>query len=161
METKSLDRLQLLHPAIRKDAITAYREAVRRTPVGVHPFIVQTLRTFEEQDLLYQKGRTRPGPIVTNAKAGASYHNYGLALDFCLEIKGKLVWNVDKNWMKVVECFKEYGFDWGGDWTKFHDYPHFEKSFEFHWRDLLAFHNQKKVDEKGYVILPHKPNHLA
>jgi peptidoglycan L-alanyl-D-glutamate endopeptidase CwlK len=78
----SINRLKLLHPAIRQDAIDAYNEAVRKTPVGVHPVIVQTLRTFEEQDLLYQKGRTRPGPIVTNARAGQGYHNYGLAIDF-------------------------------------------------------------------------------
>jgi hypothetical protein len=43
METKSLDRLQLLHPAIRKDAIAAYREAVRRTPVGVQLFFFCSL----------------------------------------------------------------------------------------------------------------------
>jgi peptidoglycan L-alanyl-D-glutamate endopeptidase CwlK len=153
METKSLDRLQLLHPAIRKDAIAAYREAVKQTPKGVHPFVVQTLRTFEEQDLLYQKGRTRPGPVVTNARAGSSYHNYGLALDFCLEVNGKLMWTVNKDWMTVVTIFKSYGFDWGGDWSNFKDYPHLEKTFNNHWRDLLVTYKQKQVDEGGYVIL--------
>jgi peptidoglycan L-alanyl-D-glutamate endopeptidase CwlK len=152
----SIERLSKLHPSIRSDAVRAYREAVRLTPQNVHPVVVQTLRTFEEQDLLYQKGRTRPGPIVTNAKAGSSYHNYGLALDFCLDVKGKLIWTVNKDWMTVVECFKELGFSWGGDWTGgFKDYPHLEKHFGFHWRDLLALHNEKKVDEGGYIVLPH------
>lgn len=152
MDLISIERLQKLHPLIRKDAIAAYNEAVRRTPVGVHPVIVQTLRTFEEQALLYQKGRTRPGPVVTNAKPGQSYHNWGLALDFCLQVKGKLIWTVNKDWMTVVNSFKEYGFQWGGEW-KFKDYPHLERHFDFHWRDLLALRSAGKLDESGYVII--------
>lgn len=152
-DSTSLKRLQLLHPAIREDAIQAYNEAVKKTPVGVHPVIVQTLRTFEEQDLLYQKGRTRPGPKVTNAKAGTSYHNYGLAIDFCLELNGKLVWSVNKDWMTVVNIFKAHGFEWGGDWKSFKDYPHLEKTFGHKWQELLAFHKAKTVDCNGYVEL--------
>jgi peptidoglycan L-alanyl-D-glutamate endopeptidase CwlK len=152
-DTVSLSRLNQLHPTIRQDAIDAYNEAVRRTPVGVHPVIVQTLRTFEEQDLLYQKGRTRPGDKVTNAKAGASYHNYGLAVDFCLQINGKLVWKVDANWMIVVECFKEHGFSWGGDWKSFKDQPHVEKTFGHNWKELLARYKAGQKDADGYVDL--------
>ena len=151
-DTISLARLNLLHPLIREDAIEAYNEAVMKTPKGVHPVIVQTLRTFEEQDLLYQKGRTRPGPKVTNARAGASLHNYGLALDFCLQVNGKLVWEVDKNWMIVVDCFKACGFEWGGDWRSFSDYPHLEKSFGFTWKQLLALH-KSGGREGAYVHL--------
>lgn len=153
METVSIARLKLLHPAIREDAIAAYTEAVRRTPVGVHPFIVQTLRSFEESDALYQKGRTRPGPKVTNAKAGQSYHNYGLALDFALQINGRLIWEVDKNWLIVVACFKEKDFEWGGDWKTFKDQPHLEKRFGLNWRTLLERHNAGAVDKDGYVKL--------
>lgn len=149
----SINRLNQLHPAIRMDAMKAYNEAVRRTPVGVHPFIVQTLRSFEESDALYQKGRTRPGPIITNAKAGQSYHNYGLALDFALQINNILKWKVDKNWMIVVECFKEQGFDWGGDWRTFKDQPHLEKRFGLHWKELLKRYKAGQVDENGYVII--------
>lgn len=156
----SIQRLNLLHPLIREDAIKAYQEAVLATPVGVHPFIVQTLRTFEEQDLLYQKGRTRPGPKVTNAKPGSSFHQYGLAIDFCLEINGKLVWKVDKNWMIVVEKFKEYGFIWGGDWKSFKDYPHVEKNFGYTWKELLAIYNANKVDA-GYVTIPLTPSNIT
>lgn len=149
----SIGRLELLHPKLREEAIRLYREAVRITPVGVHPFIVQTLRTFEESDALYQKGRTRPGPKVTNAKAGQSYHNYGLALDFCNQINGKLVWTVDKNWMKVVDLFKSAGWEWGGDWKSLKDYPHLEKRFGLHWKDLLKKHEAEEVDKNGYVII--------
>ena len=153
METASLDRLNQLHPSIRESAIRAYKKAVQITPKGVHPFVVQTLRTFEEQDLLYQKGRTRPGAKVTNAKPGQTYHNYGLALDFCLQINGKLVWKVDENWMKVVQCFKEEGFEWGGDWKSFKDQPHVEKRMGWHWKDLLTRHKAGTKDGEGYVKL--------
>lgn len=151
----SIARLNQLHPAIRESALRAYRKAVKITPVGVHPVIVQTIRSFEEQDLLYQKGRTRPGPKVTDARAGQSYHNYGLAIDFCNAINGKLVWPKvpDRNWMIVVECFKEEGFKWGGDWKSFQDNPHFEKSFGLKEKELLARVKSGKVDSLGFVIL--------
>lgn len=150
----SLSKLELLHPAIRQEAIGAYNEAVKVTPVGVHPVVVQTLRTFAESDLLYQKGRTRPGPVVTNAKAGQSYHNYGLAVDLCLQVNGKLIWEVNDNWIKMINCFKKRGWNWGGDWKgKLKDFPHVEKTMGFNWRDLLALHNSGKVDDKGYVIM--------
>ena len=37
---------------------------------------------MEEQAMLYAQGRSRPGKIVTQAKPGQSYHNYGLAFDW-------------------------------------------------------------------------------
>jgi peptidoglycan L-alanyl-D-glutamate endopeptidase CwlK len=156
----SLQRLNLLHPLIREDAIKAYEEAVLATPKGVHPFIVQTLRTFEEQDLLYQKGRTRPGPKVTNAKAGASLHNYGLALDFCNQVNGKLIWKVDKNWLTVIDIFKSYGFSSGNDWKSFKDAPHLEKSFGYTWRQLLAIHKAGQR-ENDYVTINLQPSNVA
>ena len=127
----SLAKLQQLHPALRDVAIAAYNEAVAATPTGVHPVIDQTLRSFEESDKLYQQGRTTPGPIVSNAKAGQSWHNYGLALDFHLQVNGKDVWpnhpEQDADWMTVVNIFKKHGFNWGGEFPgTFKDYPHLE-----------------------------------
>lgn len=152
----SMDRLQQLHPSIRQSAIDAYIEACRVTPVGVHPFITETLRSFERSNALYAQGRTAPGQIVTNAKGGSSLHNYGLAIDFVIQVNGKEVWKVDANWMKVVEVFKKHGFRWGADWdgdgkTKAQgdkdeglvDAPHFEKTNGLGWRELLAKYNAK------------------
>lgn len=153
MEQDSVTRLGLLHPKLVSIAKDAYADAVHFTPVGVHPYVVQTLRTFPEQDFIYQQGRTRPGPIVTNAKPGQTYHNYGLAFDFCNQVNGKLRWVVDKNWMIVVDIFKSYGFKWGGDWKSIKDYPHFELTFGYNWRELLLLHNSGKVDENGYVLI--------
>jgi len=153
METKSIERLHQLHPLIRQKALDAYAEAVRVTPVGIHPFITQTLRTFKESDALYAQGRTTKGNIVTNAKAGQSYHNYGLALDFVNQINGVAKWTIDKNWMLVVAVFKKHGFVWGGDFKSIPDAPHFEMTMGNHWKTLLALHNAGKVDKDGYVII--------
>lgn len=153
METKSIDRLNQLHPKIREKALAAYKEAVRVTPVGVHPYITQTLRTFAESDALYAKGRTTKGPKVTNAKAGQSFHNYGLALDFVNQVDGKTPWVVDENWMKVVRVFKKHGFVWGGDFKSIPDAPHFEMTLGYTWRELKALHDAGKVDKNGYVLI--------
>lgn len=144
MDTKSLEKLNQLHPSIRQDAIDAYTEACRITPANVHPVIDETLRSFERSNQLYAQGRTTSGDIVSNSKAGQSYHNYALALDFHLQINGKDVWNVDDNWMKVVKCFKDKDFTWGGDFQSLKDYPHFEKTLGHNWRELLAMHDDGK-----------------
>ena len=48
----------------------------------IEPLIYCGRRTMEEQAELYAKGRTKGGKIVTKAKPGQSYHNYGLAFDW-------------------------------------------------------------------------------
>lgn len=140
----SIVQLNTLHPLIRKDAIAAYKEAVRLTPNGVHPVINEGLRSFARSNQLYAQGRTKPGPIVTNAKAGQSLHNFALAVDFFLLINGKDVWTVEDNWMIVVKCFKDKGFTWGGDFKgRFKDFPHLEKTNGLTWKQCLAKYNRK------------------
>ncbi len=114
-----------------------------------------TLRNFEEQNELYYLGRSKPGKIVTNAKAGYSVHNYGLAFDIVLlldkngdGIFEKASWDTktdfdnDKiaDWTEVVNHFKKMGWTWGGDWKSFPDYPHFEKTFGLAPKELFAKH---------------------
>lgn len=145
MDQNSLNKLNLLHPKIKQSAVDCYNEAVKQTPIGVHPYIVQTLRTFAESDALYQQGRTKPGEIVTKASAGQSYHNYGLALDFGLLINDHESYKVDDNWMIVVNIFKKAGWTWGGNFPEgFHDNPHLENKLGHNWKDLLQLHNSGK-----------------
>lgn len=149
----SYERLNRLHPLIRQDAIDAYKEAVRRTPKGVHPVINETDRSYERSNELYAQGRTKKGPIVTNARGGSSWHNFSMGIDFFLEVNGKPVWKVDANWMIVVDCFKKRGFAWGGDFRSIVDYPHFEKTMGLtlaKCRQLLA---AGKVDKNGFIII--------
>lgn len=131
----SLERIEKLHPAIRKQVREAYLDINMSLPKGVRLRISQGLRTISEQDALYAQGRTTKGKIVTNARGGDSWHNWSLAFDFVLlydrDKNGSLEtasWDENKYWMQVVNAFKKLGFAWGGDW-RFKDSPHFQKVF--------------------------------
>lgn len=152
-DAKSMERLNELHPSIREAAIRAYTKACKITPVGVHPYITETYRSFKRSDELYAQGRTKPGSIVSNARGGQSIHNYFLALDFVLMINGKMSWNVDDNWKKVVKCFEEEGFEWGGYW-KFKDYPHFQKTNGYSLKQIQEkYKNGDFMDGDKYLNL--------
>jgi peptidoglycan L-alanyl-D-glutamate endopeptidase CwlK len=131
-----------LHPTVAQKAWEAIYEAWQQ---GIYVLITQGYRSIAEQDALYAKGRTTPGPKVTNAKGGESYHNFGLAVDFCLMTKdGKVTedgysWDdTCADWKKVVQIFKAKGFKWGGDFKSFKDTPHFEMTFGFSTAQLQA-----------------------
>ncbi len=134
----TLKRIDLLHPILREEVKTMYGEICSRLIGRVVCRFSHTLRTDKEQNELYAQGRTKPGKKVTNAKGGYSYHNFGLAFDIVLIIDNKEAsWDMktdfdgDKkaDWMEVVEVAKKYGWEWGGDWVKFKDAPHFQKTF--------------------------------
>lgn len=145
MDERSLSNLNTLHPKFKPSAIQAWTEAQAAMPDNVQIIVIQGLRSFAESDALYAQGRTAPGPIVTKAAAGQSYHNYGLAFDFLMLTNGKEDSIVGPNWMKVVSIMKEAGMEWGGNFPEgFHDNPHFENRYGYNWRDLLALHNAIK-----------------
>ncbi|MNO44252.1 Peptidoglycan L-alanyl-D-glutamate endopeptidase CwlK precursor [compost metagenome] len=128
IKAKSASKLTGLHPVVRQ----ATERLIERSFASSVPIIItQGLRTITEQNELYAQGRTKPGQIVTNARGGYSNHNFGMAIDFALlQPDGKSVsWTVGKEWMVVVEIAKQLGFEWGGDWKSFKDYPHFEMCF--------------------------------
>ncbi len=154
MDKISLQRIDKLHPKLREEVKQIVANIEKR---GVNIRITQGLRTIEEQNALYAQGRTKPGKVVTNAKGGHSYHNYGLALDFCLlhkdgTVSFSLIEDLDKDnkadWMEVVEEFKKYGWESGMDW-KFSDSPHLQKVFGQSIEKLLI----TKKDNEGYPII--------
>ena len=131
------ERIAKLHPKIREDAATLLNTVQEK--LGIKLRVTQGFRSFKEQNDLYEQGRTKPGKIVTNAKGGESYHNYGLALDVC-EIRGReAIWECD--WKKIAPIAKGLGWEWGGDWTSFKDKPHFQKAFGKSEKQLLALYN--------------------
>lgn len=69
--------------------------------------VVCTYRSFEEQEALYAKGRVRPGPVVTNARAGDSFHNFRRAFDVAFLKGTQLTWNGP--WEKVGKIGGEPG----------------------------------------------------
>ena len=165
----SIERIKLLHPSIITLVTNSVDKAESSMPKNEAIRIVQGLRTFSEQDSLYALGRTKINPdgkssakpmgnIVTNAQGGKSIHNYGLAVDFALLIDkdnngtfDELSWSMtlDMNndsktdWSEVVNCFKSFGFSWGGDWRTFKDNPHCDMTFGHDWRWFLQQYNAK------------------
>lgn len=136
-DTVSIPRVQLLHPKVRAEVVVIIDYLESAWPANTKIRIVQGLRTIEEQNALYAKGRTTPGPKVTNARGGKSYHNYGLAIDYVIMVGGALDWNHPLN-KEVIAAFKSKGWKWGGEFKSIVDKPHFEKSFGFTVSQLLA-----------------------
>lgn len=103
-------------------------------------------RTWEEQDALFAKGG------VTNARGGQSNHNFGIAGDFGV-FRGKSYLDSENPILarRVHEACavhaRALGFEWGGDWTRFKDFPHFEIS-----TGLSMAEKRKRYQEKGSVL---------
>ena len=150
-DSVSIPRVKLLHPKIRDEVAQLIGKVEFNNPKFAIR-IVQGLRTIDEQNALYAQGRTAPGHIVTNAKGGSSFHNYGLAIDFALlydkdgdgryetfswEINADLDKDGIKDWQEVVTQFKAEGYEWGGDWKSIKDDPHLQKTFGHTWHELL------------------------
>lgn len=144
----TIQRIALVHPKYRDEVTTIYNEA-EEALTNYNLRFSYTLRTFQEQDLIFQQGRSRPGEIVTWARPGYSYHNYGLAIDICLiSPDGKMAsWDTkadfDKDgisdWMEVVKVFEKYGWEWGVKNKKGEriDLPHFQKPSGYSTIQLL------------------------
>lgn len=161
--------INTLHPSVRFEVQCMVAEVNREYLTGIAKVILtQGKRTFAEQDALYAKGRTvkgdsgvtakKPlGNTVTNAKGGQSVHNYGFAVDIALLVDNKVIWDEKKDfdkdaqadWIEVVHVFKKYTWNWGGDWVKFKDLPHFDKAGYGDWKKL----SKMPKDDNEYVIL--------
>lgn len=104
------------------------RELLRKGSEQVTPyifFITDGFRTASDQDALYAKGRDgNKGRIVTNARAGQSPHEYGLAVDLAFQKDGILYYD-DWLYQRIYPIARELGFSLGVDW-KNPDRPHFE-----------------------------------
>ncbi|WP_235001656.1 M15 family metallopeptidase [Halobacillus sp. Marseille-P3879] len=131
-----------LHPTVENKKNQLLEDA---SEIGIDVVITDGIRTIEEQEEIYERGRTKEGQIVTYAEGGESYHNYGLAVDFALRTEeGRISWNTeaDRNdngeadWVEVAELAKDLGFEWGGDWESFQDYPHLQMDFGLSIREL-------------------------
>jgi len=96
------------------------------------------LRSLEEQDKLYQQGRSKPGRIVTNAPAGSSAHNWGCATDwaeFFPGFSGQDIWN-KANWRHFESVARQVpNIRWGG-YFSIVDKPHIELKINTRWGDI-------------------------
>ena len=106
---------------------------------GIDLLVTSTYRDNASQDALYAQGRTTVGRIVTNAKAGQSWHNYRCAVDVVPVVAGKPRWDVkDAVWQEVGRLGKAAGLEWAGDWKRFKEYPHFQYTSGLTFAQLQA-----------------------
>ncbi|WP_345239218.1 M15 family metallopeptidase [Pontibacillus salipaludis] len=152
LEKKDTPMPTELHPEVEK----AKNELLNRAKEkGISVVITDGHRSIERQNELYEQGRSGEGSVVTNADGGESYHNYGLAIDFALKTnRGDVVWDTTRDgngngkadWMEVVSIAKDLGFEWGGDWSSFKDYPHLQMDFGLSIREL-QYGKRPKVEK--------------
>lgn len=105
---------------------------------GITIGISECVRTVAEQDVLYAKGRTMPGKIVTKAKGNtySSMHQWGVAFDFYLKmdvdgdgsVSDDAFNNSTELFNKVGKIGQSIGLEWGGAWKSMKDLPHFQLS---------------------------------
>lgn len=127
-------RLDDLHPAMRPRAERLLADA---HAAAIPLTVTCTLRSMGAQARLHAQGRTVPGKVVTNARPGYSFHNYGLAIDV---VPSELVVLPDWGetaahraratalWRRVGAIGRAAGLTWGGDFVRLPDRPHFEWS---------------------------------
>jgi len=119
-----------LHPQLR-DGVPKILAAM--AALGFPMMVTDALRTTEEQRVLYAKGRTQPGAIVTNADGVAKTSNhqaqadgFGHAVDCCFVVNGRASWDARLPWKAYGALAEALGFSWGGNWQRLHDLPHIE-----------------------------------
>lgn len=134
MNQVSLKRLELINPVL------AYNLGKLDTVLqahGIYIEIVQGLRSWQQQQDLYNQGRTKPGSVVTNCKPGYSWHNFGMAVDVCpdkyLDVAGFQPNWVDSHpdWQMIHKCALDLGFVCGADFRTFPDKPHLQMTGRF------------------------------
>ena len=162
MDKSTIDKIKLAHPKIRESLLKDYTDANNLLGKGCRLRFVYVVRTPTEQDALYALGRTKVNPdgkstkkpmgnIITNAKGWQSIHNYGLAFDIVLlydkngdGVFESVSWDMVKDgdhdgkadWIEIANFFVSKGWEWGGKWNSFKDYPHFQKAFGLKWQQM-------------------------
>ena len=93
---------------------------------GIPLKIVCGTRSYAEQDSLYARGRTVPGPIVTSERGGYSWHNFGIAWDIGVFDEAGRYLSESPLYAVAGEIGKSLGLEWGGDWPATGQEGHFQ-----------------------------------
>lgn len=82
-------------------------------------------RSPQDQNFLYQQGRTRPGKIITqcDGQIKQSKHTQWLAVDILIIKDDASVWERTAEYDRLGEIWQALGGCWGGEWG---DVFHFE-----------------------------------
>lgn len=156
MDVKSEVKLSALHPKARP-IFRAFIEESEREYNTIFR-ITYGLRTFDEQQAIYNQGRITPGPIVSYSPPGKSFHNHGLAIDIAELKEDKL--NFNYRYENLLAIAKKYDIRWGGLFKvnvngvmkDFPDRPHYQISFGLKISDLYQkYLNKDFIPGTKYV----------
>lgn len=119
---KSLLKLNGVHP----DLVKVIKRAIELTPVDFA--VIEGLRTVERQKQLVAAGAS---------KTMRSRHLTGHAVDIAPYVEGEIRWDwplYKKIAPAVKQAAKEVGvpIEWGGDWLRFKDGPHWQLPWKKH-----------------------------
>ena len=121
-----------LHPRLQEKFKLLQKKCAQK---GITIRATECLRTAKEQDALYAKGRTSPGPKVTNAsgKDAKSMHQWGVAVDIVIDMDADKDGDIDIRDLYNVKLLnvvgkigESIGLEWGGSWKSIDDKPHFQ-----------------------------------
>ncbi len=103
---------------------------------GLKFTILESYRSTQRQVQLYEIGRRGIAneSVVTNAQAGQSMHEKGLAVDLAPIINGHISQNINlpetlQAYQKLGKLAEEYQLVWGGNWA-LNDFGHIEETHE-------------------------------
>ena len=86
---------------------------------GLPIYLFEGYRCAARQGYLFEQGRSREGKIITKARPGHSWHQYGVAADLCFKHNGQWAWHKDDPWDKVHQVMHDFGFE-TLSWEKAH-----------------------------------------
>lgn len=128
--------------------LIAAQEQVKQAGITIE--VISGLRSWKQQAELFAQGRTKPGRIVTKARAGSSWHNYGLAIDLGLFRNGIYLdeakpQTADLIYRQLGELAAKPGIEWAGTWKSFPEGPHFQVTFGLSLAEARA-----RMEANGY-----------
>jgi peptidoglycan L-alanyl-D-glutamate endopeptidase CwlK len=129
MNPSTIARLNQLFPPLAQKGYALIRQLAAQ---GIDVEVSQGLRTWPEQEALYAKGRTTPGPIVTMASPDKSWHTFGCAFDVDIVTAGGLDWSGNSPaWKLTIDCGQSLALVAGAEFRTFPDKPHFQLTGRF------------------------------
>ncbi len=131
LTTMPSDRdLTHLYPEFREKVLSLLDDMAHyaaKHMIGYEWRVVEGFRTAKYQKSLYAQGRTRKGPVVTNADGykNESKHQSSLAVDVVPFHGHDFDWTGKREWWQYLgHVARKHGLEWGGDWRSFVDKPH-------------------------------------
>ena len=129
VDARSEGNIKTLRPEVQVLARELIETAVAQ---GISVKVIGGSRTYAEQNELYAQGRTKPGKVVTKARGGQSWHNFGMAFDIGIfSTDGKKYYGESAAYKEVGMIGESLGLEWGGHW-EFVDEPHFQYNPQGH-----------------------------